>query len=62
MKKKLTPEQLADYAEVLTEYEHDPVSFVLDMFPWGEGELKGQAPQEWQLNLLTATASEKAQP
>jgi len=53
MKKKLTPEQLADYAEVLTEYEHDPVSFVLDMFPWGEGELKGQAPQEWQLKLLT---------
>ncbi len=39
-------------AAFLGEYAHDPVGFVYAAFPWGEGELEGQAPQEWQLELL----------
>ena len=39
-------------ASFLGEYAHDPVGFVWAAFPWGEGELEGQTPQEWQLELL----------
>jgi len=52
MKKKLTPQQIYEIGEILLDYEHDPVGFVQDCFPWGEGELTGQSPQDWQLDLL----------
>lgn len=33
-------------------FVHDPVGFVYAMYPWGEGELENQSPQEWQISLL----------
>lgn len=44
--------------EFVAQFEHDPVGFVKAMYPWGEGELAGQQPQEWQLDLLKEMAAE----
>lgn len=55
MAKKLSDFSAEDkgaLAAFLGEYAHDPVGFVWAAFPWGEGELEGQSPQEWQLELL----------
>ena len=55
MAKKLSnfsAEDRGALASFLGEYAHDPVGFVWAAFPWGEGELEGQSPQEWQLELL----------
>lgn len=55
MAKKLSDFSVEDkgaLASFLGEYAHDPVGFVWAAFPWGEGELEGQSPQEWQLELL----------
>ena len=55
MAKKLSDfsaEEKGALASFLGEFAHDPVGFVYAAFPWGEGELEGQAPQEWQLELL----------
>ena len=55
MAKKLSDFSAEDrgaLASFLGEYAHDPVGFVWAAFPWGEGELEGQSPQEWQLELL----------
>lgn len=55
MAKKLSEFSAEDkgaLASFLGEYAHDPVGFVWAAFPWGEGELDGQTPQEWQLELL----------
>jgi len=55
MAKKLSDfsaEDKASLASFLGEFAHDPVGFVWAAFPWGEGELEGQSPQEWQLELL----------
>ena len=55
MAKKLSDfsaEDKAALASFLGEYAHDPVGFVYAAFPWGENELEGQSPQEWQLELL----------
>ena len=55
MAKKLSDFSAEDrgaLASFLGEYAHDPVGFVWAAFPWGEGELEGQTPQEWQLELL----------
>lgn len=55
MAKKLSDFSVEDkgaLATFLGEYAHDPVGFVWAAFPWGEGELEGQSPQEWQLELL----------
>ena len=38
--------------EFLASLAYDPVAFVYGAFPWGEGDLKGQEPQVWQLDLL----------
>lgn len=35
---------------------NDPVTWVKVMFPWGEGDLEGQKPDVWQLELLQAIA------
>ena len=55
MAKKLSdfsPENKAALAAFFGEFSHDPVGFVYAAFPWGEGELEGQSPQEWQVELL----------
>ena len=55
MAKKLSDfsaEDKASLASFLGEFAHDPVGFVWAAFPWGEGELEGQTPQQWQLELL----------
>jgi hypothetical protein len=55
MAKKLSDFSAEDrgaLAAFLGEFAHDPVGFVWAAFPWGEGELEGQSPQEWQLELL----------
>jgi len=49
--------QLSDKAlkllvEFCAEFTHDPVGFVWAAYPWGEGELAGKTPDEWQLRLL----------
>lgn len=44
-------------AAFLGEFAHDPVGFVWAAFPWGEGELEGQSPQKWQLELLEDIAN-----
>lgn len=37
----------------LSECRHDPLRFVLEGFPWGEGELEGHSgPEEWQRQHL----------
>lgn len=37
----------------LASFTHDPVSFVWAAFPWGEGTLENQRPQQWQLDILS---------
>ena len=36
----------------LFNFYHEPDRFVLELFPWGFGELKNQFPREWQLEYL----------
>ena len=55
MAKKLSDfsaEEKGALAAFLGEFAHDPVGFVYAAFPWGEGELENQSPQEWQVELL----------
>lgn len=41
----MTPEDI----DAVAAYAHDPVGFMHDMFPWGEGELSdAQGPRAWQ--------------
>lgn len=41
-------------ADEISQYYDDPLGYVLDCFPWGEGELRGSTgPDEWQTQLLT---------
>ena len=49
---QLSAEELEQLVEFCAEFEHDPVGFVWASYPWGEGELAGKQPDEWQLNLL----------
>jgi hypothetical protein len=46
------PEQhpLEALGEWLSDCAHDPIKFVAEAFPWGEGELKNfpDGPMEWQ--------------
>lgn len=42
----------AELIHFFAEFTHDPAGFVWAAFPWGEGELEGQQPQEWQEKLL----------
>jgi hypothetical protein len=39
-------------AEELDSYQHDPLGFVENMFQWGQGELKGCQPEQWQSEYL----------
>ena len=54
MGNKAKNDGLVDIATFLGELTADPVKFVWAAFPWGEGELKGRSPQEWQLDILGA--------
>lgn len=45
----MKPEDVAAVAD----YEHDPLGYALDMFPWGSGELNGASgPRAWQAELM----------
>lgn len=33
-------------------FRHDPYGFVMYAYPWGEGELAGKTPREWQVKKL----------
>ncbi len=49
----LDEQQLDELIEYLVAFRHDPLSFVLNVFPWGQGELKSRSgPEPWQENLL----------
>lgn len=49
---KVSAEDAVLYADFLSKYARDPLGFVKAAFPWGEGELKGKAPDEWQVKVL----------
>lgn len=48
----MTEEDAATLAEELASYQHDPLGFAQNMFPWGQGELEGQSLDEWQAGFL----------
>ena len=52
MAKQNNNEEYEELAAFLGELTHDPVKFVYAAFPWGEGDLTGKKPQEWQLSVL----------
>lgn len=37
---------------ILAEFRNDPLGFVLWAFPWGEGALKGEYPDRWQIAVM----------
>jgi hypothetical protein len=43
---------LAELIVELDAYQHDPLGFASNMFPWGEGELEGQSLDDWQVAFL----------
>lgn len=56
----LSDKQKAEIAEFLAQYTHDPLGFVYAAFPWGEGELEGRKPDEWQIQVLKDIGSNVA--
>lgn len=43
-----------ELADLVSQYVDDPLGFVLDMFPWGTGELADEiGPDEWQVTFLS---------
>jgi hypothetical protein len=38
--------------EKIASFKNDPLGFVLYAFPWGEDELKGKYPDDWQIEQL----------
>lgn len=51
-KSKISAKEKIQLIDFLAEFTNDPVGFVYAAFPWGEGELTGQQPDQWQLSLL----------
>ena len=47
---------MKEMVEFVASFRHNPVGFVKAMYPWGQGELTGQWPQAWQLELLQEIA------
>ena len=44
----------AKLAELVASFAHDPLGYVLAVFPWGEpGELEHEYPREWQIEELS---------
>lgn len=51
--------QLNPLALQIAEYYDDPLGYVLDIFPWGEGELlHAKGPDEWQTEALKQIGAE----
>lgn len=48
----LSDKEKLKIAEFLGQFTHDPYGFVMAAFPWGEGELEGRQPDEWQTKVL----------
>lgn len=49
----LDEKELDRLIEYLVGFQHEPLSFVQSVFPWGQGELRDRAgPEPWQENLL----------
>lgn len=48
----LSDKEKLKIAEFLGQFTHDPYGFVMAAFPWGEGELEGRQPDEWQTRVL----------
>ncbi len=47
-----------DDIEPLMRWQCDPLGFVMDCFPWGEGELSNfTGPRQWQRDVLVAIAN-----
>lgn len=53
---ELTPEE--QIAEDIAQFYDDPLGFVLYVFPWGEGDLRGRYPDDWQIDFLEQLGSE----
>lgn len=52
MRKMPSKEEAAALIKYIAKFKHDPAGFVKACFPWGKGELTGQKPQKWQIELL----------
>lgn len=51
---RLSPELEAELVSDIAGFQHDPLGFVLYVFPWGEGELsRHQGPRQWQQDVLS---------
>ena len=37
----------------MASFAHNPLGFVRYAFDWGEGQLKGKEPDQWQIEVLT---------
>jgi hypothetical protein len=49
----LADTELEDLLGGLAKYHGDPLGFVINAFPWGEGELiRASGPEEWQAEIL----------
>jgi hypothetical protein len=49
----LADTELEDLLGGLAKYHGDPLGFVTNAFPWGEGELiRASGPEEWQAEIL----------
>jgi hypothetical protein len=48
----VTPDQEKRLTEELTRFVNDPYGFVMFAFRWGEGDLEGQEPDKWQVDIL----------
>lgn len=48
----LTPAEENRLTDTITQFVNDPYGYVMFAFPWGEGDLAGQEPDEWQAEIL----------
>lgn len=48
----MTPIEM-ELIDELAKFEHDPRKFALFTYPWGEGELSGEALRAWQIDILS---------
>lgn len=46
------PEQETNLGQIMAQFRNDPLGFVLWAFPWGQGELKGEYPDRWQIAVM----------
>ncbi|MBF0589025.1 MAG: terminase [Magnetococcales bacterium] len=49
----MTEQEMLDLSALLTEFSGDPLLFVREAFPWGQGELEPYSgPEDWQREVL----------